>query len=210
MFCIPSIVSLILFVHGQNTIYSMSSIHVNANGGYFENGKSFTQSKWTEIIAKYIREVNDNGSCSVRKLARIAMISRTSAQKAIDSYENRSEIVRKPRGTKRRGVGSLKKFEMKHHEYIYRLYRKNPSLPADGYIDKFYKKFGIEISRTFVSSWFHTGPFKGTMRETSTFPPNRDSPRVQELVDEYIDSSSEEDDDEDEVITTTTKKNKKE
>ena len=45
----------------------------------------------------------------------------------------------------------------------------------------------MDISRSFVSRWFHhIGPYKGTMRKTSIFPHKKGSPEVMEYLDCYI------------------------
>ena len=79
-------------------------------------------------------------------------------------------------GNGRVGVGSMCGFTMEHHLYIYHLYQRNPSRQLLGYVKKIKKKFEITISEGFMSRWFKTiGPFKGTLRLTSKFPPAKDS-----------------------------------
>lgn len=57
----------------------------------------------------------------------------------------------------------------------------------EGYKQKLKKKFGLEVSPQFISRWFkEIGPFKGTMRKTSTFPPNRNSPEVVARLEAYL------------------------
>ena len=52
---------------------------------------------------------------------------------------------------------------------------------------KLKKKYNIFVSEGFITNWFQTiGPCKGSLRLTSTFPPNKDSPRVFDLVQEYL------------------------
>ena len=51
----------------------------------------------------------------------------------------------------------------------------------------FKREFDMDISRSFVSRWFHhIGPYKGTMRKTSIFPHKKGSPEVMEYLDRYI------------------------
>ena len=167
---------------------TMSTIHYNSHGGVYESGKSFTDLKWTEIMTVYADEVRLNGCCSVKHLSELTKISTYSAAKAIGFYNNGKTVQREKRGTKKKGVGSLKNLGMEHHAFIYELYLRNPSRPADGYICRLCERYGIHVSSSFILSWFHTvGPFKGTMRVTSTFPPDKDSPRVQALLDDYVD-----------------------
>ena len=76
---------------------------------------------------------------------------------------------------------------MEHHGFIYDLYLRNPKLPADGYIYYIHQRFGLLLSRATITRWFHTiGPFKGSMRETSTFPHSKNAPRTIELLEEYL------------------------
>ena len=76
---------------------------------------------------------------------------------------------------------------MEHHAYIYNLYVRNPRLPCDGYIYYVFRDFGILLSRSTVSRWFKTiGPFKGTMRSTSKFPPAKYSLRNNQLLEDYL------------------------
>ena len=79
-------------------------------------------------------------------------------------------------GNGRVGIGSMCGFTMEHHLYIYHLYQRNPSRQLLGYVKKMKTKFGITISERFMSRWFKKiGPFKGTLRLTSKFPPAKDS-----------------------------------
>ena len=142
----------------------------NSQGEYFEKGKAFGRAKWSEVIDFYQTEVKIAGKCSPRRLSQLARIGRKSADKAI-SYHHQGFIPSIQKQTVR-GVGSLKRMKMKHHAYIYTLYLSNPALPNYGYCEEMGKKFGLKLSPTFITRWFKTiGPFKGTFRKTSKFPP---------------------------------------
>jgi hypothetical protein len=162
------------------------NIQYNDNGGVYAAGVAFTEEKWVEIQSTYLQIMDSEGSCSERRLATECRISRCSANKAITSYNGGIVPVESERGHGRHGIGSMYGLKMKHHQYIYQLYQKKPSRPRLGYIRKFQKKFNIVLNETFITRWFHTiGPFKGTMRLTSVFPPNKDSPRVAKLLNDY-------------------------
>ena len=147
----------------------------NTNGGRYESGQSFSDEKWLELIGTYEHLLKAHGSCGIRELARCCHISRGSAKKAIQFFDT-GLIERKRRGHGRKGVGAILRFGHEHHEFLYNLYLSRPSLPSEAYIYEFKRKFGMVLSRTFVTSWFHkVGPYKGTLRMTS-FP----MPRMQE------------------------------
>ena len=70
---------------------------------------------------------------------------------------------------------------------MYYWYTKRPSRPIDGYVLKLQKHFGITVSNSLVSRWFHSiGPFKGTMRLTSKFPPAKNTWMSEELVHQFL------------------------
>ena len=120
-----------------------------------------------EIYEKVMRE--NDGKCTTRKLAVEARIDKTSAHKAILFYAVGMIPSSRRRGHGRRGVGSLKGLTMRHHEAMYYCYTKRPSRPIDGYVLKLQKHFGITVSNSLVSRWFHSiGPFKGSKVEGGT------------------------------------------
>jgi len=161
-------------------------IQNNDNGGVYAVGVALTEEKWVEIQSTYQQIVDNEGSCSVRRLANECKISKGSSNKAITFYNDGMVPFESKRGHGRHGIGSMYGLKMKHHQYIYQLYLENPSRPRLGYIKKIKRKFNIVLSESFITRWFHTiGPFKGTMRLTSVFPPNKDSSRVSVLRDDY-------------------------
>ena len=126
------------------------------------------------------------GKCSARRLSTLAGVSRTSAKKAID-HQMTGKVIAAKRGTKARGVGSRIGLLPEHHAYLYDLYKRKPGRPRDVYVYKMEKKYGISITEMFITRWFkNIGPFKGNLRETSLFPPDKDSPRVQQLRTDYL------------------------
>ena len=162
-------------------------VFVNAAGACYDRGRPFTESKWANIFYVYGREVDVHGRCSTRRLARLAGISQRSACKAIDYYESGILLPPSiPRGHGRSGVGSLLGWEMEHHAYIYDLYRDNPALPVDGYVEQFYQRYNIVLSKSTIQRWFLTiGPFKGMMRVTSRFHSDCDSWTTVMLLRQY-------------------------
>ena len=163
-------------------------ICVNEYGGVYENGSAFSKAKWVFIIIMYERIVREDGSCTVRRLARSCGISRQSSHKAIDYYK--IGIIVPPirqQGHGRTGVGSLYGLKMVHHAYIYELYVKNAVLPLHGYIEEIHNKFGILLHYSLIERWFMTiGPFKGVMRLTSRFPSGRETWVTYRLLKKYL------------------------
>jgi len=160
---------------------------LNNNNGLHCNGKAFTVKKWLDFMEVYETELlANNNKCTPKKLAECCKISLSSAKKAIAFYDN-GEVTIKKKGHRRKGVGSLKELTMQHHLFIYEMYLKNRRLPAEAYIFEFHAAFGIKLSSSFMSRWFHTiGPFKGTMRVTSKFPPAKYSTKNTELLRSYF------------------------
>ena len=153
-------------------------VRTNASGRYYTNGQSFSPDKWKTVVDLYDKEVESAGKCRSRKLTKVAGVSRSSADKAI-LHRMTGEPIRMKRGTVVRGVGSRIGLNPEHHAYLYELYKRKPRRPRDSYVSKIRKRYGINISEMFMSRWFKTiGPFKGNLRETSLFPPSKDSPRV--------------------------------
>ena len=63
----------------------------------------------------------------------------------------------------------MKCLNINHHCFIYELYKNNPSMPLSGYCEEFFIRFGIKLSDVFIKRWFDTiGPFKGSLRVTSS------------------------------------------
>ena len=164
-------------------------VEKNSQGGYFEKGKAFGRAKWSEVIDFYQKEVEIAGKCSPRRLSQLARVGRKSADKAI-SY-HRQGFIPSPQKHITKGVGSLKRMKMKHHAFIYTLYLSNPALPNYGYCEEMEKKFGLNLSPSFVTRWFKTiGPFKGTFRKTSKFPPAKYSASNTRLLKRYLSFAS--------------------
>jgi hypothetical protein len=159
---------------------------LNHYGGYYAHGKSFTHDRWEAIIQIYRDTVENEGICTVRKLASLARVSRKSAKKAIEFHKDK-EIITKKRGTHCSGIGSKKGLSYEHHAYIYKIYSRKPERPRDNYVLKLNKKFGIDVSPMFITKWFQSiGPFKGNLRETSLFPPAKEGKKVQTLKKDYL------------------------
>ena len=148
----------------------MPTVCRNSNGGWYENGRSFTQAKWVATLHQYEVLLIKNGGCSVRQLAKAASISVHSAHRVVKLYEEgKAEMPQCQRGSRKKGIGSKKLLEVQHHLFLYDLYRDNPSMPLYGYAEELYKKYNIKVSDTFIRRWFHEiGPHKGTLRATSS------------------------------------------
>ena len=92
-------------------------VQKNNQGGYFEHGRAFSRSKWTEIITSYQAEIDLVGKCTINRLTVIAKIGKHSAEKAID-YHTLGFIPSLQKKTLK-GVGSLKGLKMKRHAFIF-------------------------------------------------------------------------------------------
>ena len=159
-----------------------SNLRLNGLGGVYSAGKAFPEAKWAEILIRYTNIILDEDQCSARRLSKECCVSRGSASKAILYAEIGMLPPSLKQGNGRVGVGSMCGFTMEHHLYIYHLYQRNPSRQLLGYVKKIKKKFEITISEGFMSRWLKTiGPFKGTLRLTSKFPPAKDSWESAEL-----------------------------
>ena len=116
----------------------------------------------------YDEIVEKDGKCSCRQLASECCISTKSANKAINAAKSGTVPSASKRGHGKTGVGSLKKLKVQHHGYLYSLYLRNPSRPRISYVQKLRKKYGIRISKTFVTNWFQSfGNYKGSFRLAS-------------------------------------------
>ena len=157
----------------------------NKRGGYFEHGKPFGEAKWTEIIASYQTEFDSAGKCSINCLVELTKIGYQSAVKAITFHCNGYSFAAMK--SILRGVGSLKRFKMKHHVFIYALYLSNPSLPSYGYCVELEKCFVIKVSLSFMNRWYKSiGQFKGNYRKTSRFPPAKYSQKNTHLLKHFM------------------------
>ena len=57
----------------------------NGNGGLYSDGVGFDESKWAEILqCLYAQEIRQNGSCTIKALAR----RQKEARKAIKAYHD--------------------------------------------------------------------------------------------------------------------------
>ena len=66
----------------------VNEVYPNTNGGFYDNGMPFSQSKRTNIIDVYVKELEARGKCAIRRLAVCTMISNHSARKAIDYHDS--------------------------------------------------------------------------------------------------------------------------
>ena len=158
----------------------------NQEGGTYTQSNSFTIDKWFQIARHYTTILHNEGGCTVRKLASVAEISTTSAQKAIQAYHYGFGVpLPKKRGHGKKGNGSLTGMTIDHQMHLYELYISNPSRPLDGYSEELFKMYGKWFSKDVVRRWFMTaGPYKGSLRATSRFPSSKDSPHtIQALID---------------------------
>ena len=156
---------------------SLPTVLPNKYGGYYEEGKSFTASRWSEILRIYWTTWQNYGKCSVRTLAKEAKCSKSSAQKCIIMCQRgMTTMPCKKRGHNKVGIGTLINLKVHHHAFLYSLYKSNPAMPLYGYCQELANHFNINVSEMFIKRWFDTvGPYKGTLRKTSNFPKNKDS-----------------------------------
>ena len=152
-----------------------------------EPGRPFGRLKWFEVLEHYYEMLQTRDEVSIRELALSAKISFSSARKAKEMARV-GYIMLIEQGHGRVGPGSRSGLStMAHHAHMYNLYCRNPKLPADGYIFFMFRKFGCVLSRPTITRWFKTiGPFKGTMRLTSKFPPLKYTARNNQLLEDYL------------------------
>ena len=83
---------------------SLPTVLVNNQGTYYDKGKPFTNSKWLSVAQKYSDIMERDGKCTMRKLAKAAGISLSSANKAILNIELDNQLpVAKQCGHQLRG-----------------------------------------------------------------------------------------------------------
>ena len=168
---------------------TFNNISINSNGGAYHPGKALTEVDWADIYLAYldIIDVNADGKCSNRQLGERTLKSRETCRKAISYFKLGMIPPAARRGNMRRGVGSMKDLSGAHHFFIYRCYLRHPERSRASYVRMFYTQFNIKLSEMFVTRWFKSiGPFKGNMRLTSKFPPNKYSWQTRQLLDEYL------------------------
>ena len=122
------------------------TVYENCQGGFYEHARCFTEAKWATIARLCKVEIEANIKCSICRLAELASIRYSSTRKTIDYYDGRMIMPpRNPRGHDLRGVGSLLRWEMKHHMFLYDLYCNNASFPVDGCRRVLYKIQGDSV-----------------------------------------------------------------
>ena len=138
------------------------TVSTNSNGGYYECGTAFSQSKWKSILDTYYHLLEKHGKCSIRTLVKEALISTSSAQKIIKLQQigmNSVPVSKKVHDES--GTGSLLGLTVEYHLYMYELYKMNPSILLYGCSKELFKEFGIQVSDVFIKRWFDTvGPKK--------------------------------------------------
>ena len=118
----------------------MPTVCRNSNGGWYECGRSYSQAKWVSTLHQYDVLLKKHGKCSVCRLATESFISIHSAHCVVKLYkEGKQQMPQCQRGHGRKGIGSKKSFTVKHHAFLYRLYKDNPSMPLYGYAEELQK-----------------------------------------------------------------------
>ena len=164
------------------------TLQVNQNGGYYVEGKPFSNDRWVSIVHSYVECLEQHGSCSVRELAQRTAVSLGTARKAILSYKNGMLVpCSTDCGHGRKGAGVICGLQKEHHVFLYHLYKKKPSMPLYGYSEELKKTFGITISSQTILRWFNTiGPYKGSLRVTGSHPNGRETFRTCYLLQQYL------------------------
>ena len=160
---------------------NVNTVYMNNNGGYYENGSSISQSKWRSVLEVYYSILEKIRKMHCADPSKEAGVSNDSAHRIIKLQKSgmHSMPVSK-RGHEKRGIGTMKQFNMDHHTYIYELYKNNPSMPLSGYCEEFFLRFGIQVSDVFIKRWFDMiGQFTGSLRVTS-------SPNISRYNDENL------------------------
>ena len=167
------------------SVEDRSVVVLDKRGNFYVRGKPHSKARMMELAAAYESYITNNQNSNINQFKNAENITYHTAKKAAQFYETGELLHGKPGGTS--GIGSRSKFKLRHHMYIYNLYLKQPDRPADSYIDKLIRRYNIRVSRSFISRWFRNiGPFKGTMRRTSKFPPRKFSKRNNKLLIEFF------------------------
>ena len=147
----------------------------NSEGGMYQHGIPFSSTEWARVSRRYEHEIQSHGSCSVRRLVHLTGISVGSARKSIKAYHDGYDVpIVSPRGHHLAGVGSLIGLSEEHHAFLYDLYKANPDRPLIGYEQEMYSKYGFVVRYDLIYRWFnYVGPFRGSLRVTNAFPPDR-------------------------------------
>ena len=66
----------------------VSTVLLNANRGYYNQGRPSLEAKWASVSSVYKLELEAHGECSIRRLALRTKVSNHSARKVIDYYES--------------------------------------------------------------------------------------------------------------------------
>ena len=161
----------------------------NSEGGMYQHGIPFSSTEWARVSRRYEHEIQSHGSCSVRRLVHLTGISVGSARKSIKAYHDGYDVpIVSPRGHRSAGVGSLIGLSEEHHAFLYDLYKANPARPLIGYEQEMYSKYGFVVGYDLIYRWFNcVGPFRGSLRVTNAFPPDRESLTAVEKLRVYLD-----------------------
>ena len=128
-----------------------------------------------------------SGTCSVRWLTAIANRSLNQATKAITYYQSGLVVRPLKQEHQRNGAGTLLRQEAIHDILIWDLYLKKPSRPLTGHAEELERMSGLVLSTMKIYCWFQTlGPFRGAMRQTSSFPYRRNSWSTYQHLCQYL------------------------
>ena len=118
----------------------------NEYRGMYNLGRPLGRAKWISIVSIYDRELHDHGRCTVRKLAELASVSKDTAWQAMQLVIPTEQKSGHGHG----GPGSILRFTMVHHSFIFALYLDNPSMPLYGYVEEFDIKFGLIVTKSTI------------------------------------------------------------
>ena len=102
----------------------MQYVFINEKGGFYSPGLSFSEAKWKSTVNTYNETIEKESCCTGNRLDEICKISTFSAKKGIQYSRTGKIPCNKTRGHGKHGIGALKCLKMKHHHYLYNLYRK--------------------------------------------------------------------------------------
>ena len=129
----------------------VSTVYQNCRGSFCDNVGSFSVTKLASIARLHELEIDLHGKCSIYRLSESASIGYISTRKVVNYYDSGVVIPpRKPRGPGLRGLSSLLSWNMIHHMFLYDLYRQHSSFPIDGYVEEFFRRFGMIVSKSMI------------------------------------------------------------
>ena len=144
------------FLH-NNPGTNISSLDINKKGGVYIRGKAYSETKRESVteIFEVIKNHNSNERVQTTDVAQVAKVSYKTAHGILKAYKRGDNIKPKSQYKNRPlGPGSKKGLSEEHESYILWLRFQDPFRTNMSYVREMRRRYGISISRTFVSRYF--------------------------------------------------------